>query len=121
MRRLAGALAALLLAATPGLAQAGLEDELPLQEGRAAVVCDIAGILVHEGLLVIRCAKPTADGLRFFTVERDHRRYADILESANWALEKGRPVAILYATELRHNPGGCKPENCRAILGVERR
>ena len=105
----------------PGAARAGLEDELPIQEGRAAIVCDIAGVLVHEGLLVIRCAKPTADGLRFFAVERDHRRFEDVRDSANWALEKGRPLAVLYATELRHSPTGCKPENCRAIIGVERR
>lgn len=120
MRALA-AVAAFAIAALPGFAHAGLEDELPLNQDRGVVLCNVAGILVHDGLLVIRCAEPSKEGLVFFTVERDTKRYEDVKDFATWAQEKGRPLAILYSNLLRHNPGDCDPKNCRAVLGVERR
>ncbi|MBI1404926.1 MAG: hypothetical protein GC145_02220 [Caulobacter sp.] len=97
------------------------EGDGPVAEGQALATCRVAGVSVQEGLLLIRCAEATADGVTQFGVDRSTRRFEDIRDFAAWAQEKDRPLGVLYYTDPARSPRGCAPDICRHLLGVERR
>jgi hypothetical protein len=109
-----GLIAALLL-----LAQ-GAPDYLANVE-RGAHECRVRSVFTHDNILVIGCDNPTSDGIRFFAAVRGDKHFDDSRDSANWALEKDRPLGILYQVRPDKDWRGCDRSDCRGMVGVERR
>ncbi|MDB5470373.1 MAG: hypothetical protein JWR84_1933 [Caulobacter sp.] len=109
-----GLIAALLL-----LAQ-GVPDYLANAE-RGAHECKVRSVFTHDNILVIGCENPTSDGIRFFAAIRGDKHFDEARDSADWALEKDRPLGILYQLRRDNDWRECNKPDCRGMIGVERR
>lgn len=96
-------------------------DMMPVSEKYAAHDCTVRGVLTTDGVTVLRCANPTAEGISQFAVERGEKRFENLQRDAAWALKEGRPLGVLYSTDPTKNRSGCMPETCRSWMGAELR
>ena len=108
-----------LIAALLLLAQ-GAPDYLANAE-RGAHECKVRSVFTHDNILIIGCENATSDGLRYFAAIRGEKHFDESRESADWALEKARPLGILYKAQPDKDWRGCDKPDCRGIIGVERR
>lgn len=68
-------------------------------------------------------AAPTAPfgAVRYFAVENNVSENAmalTVLSVANAAMQRNRPLTIVYRSNPNQNPGGCLASDCRRIVGV---
>lgn len=110
----AGLIAALLM-----LGQ-GAPDYLVTAD-RGAHECKVRSVFTHDNILVIGCENATSDGIRYFAAIRGDKQFEEARDSAWWALEKDRPLGVLYQQKPDKDWRGCDKPDCRGLIGVERR
>lgn len=108
------------IAAALLLAQ-GAPDYIADGVARGAHECKVRSVFAHDNILVIGCENATAEGVRFFAAIRGDKHFDGSRDSAHWALEKDRPLGILYELKPDENWRGCDKPDCRGFVGVERR
>jgi hypothetical protein len=88
---------------------------------RGAHECKVRSVFTHDDILVIGCENAASGGIRYFAAIRGEKHFDEARDSADWALETGRPLEILYKFKTDDNWRGCDKPDRRGMIGVERR
>ena len=106
------------------IAHAGLEGMQGCENREYSSLCKVERLKVGLKTLSVKC---DAKGSKADSHIKSHPYHAALLTQSNTgymldliktAKMKGRLIRVFYSCPSKHNPDGCKAENCRRLKGI---